>query len=74
MKLRFKDEKVEFWCSVCDHNLVDIDNPQSGNFYEVCGHKLKWDRGWVEIHDVESVMYAVCHDCSDKVRQEVKRK
>lgn len=63
MKLNFKEKNIEFWCSICDAYLVNIDKPESGRFYTTSGHKLDWKNGEVLIEEEETVIFAICNDC-----------
>lgn len=74
MELRFKDNDIHFWCSNCDVNLVNIDDSETGKFYVSKGHRLIFKNEGVHIDTEERVIYAICKDCEDNVRQEVVRK
>jgi hypothetical protein len=50
------------WCADCDHNLVNSDRPETGNFFVVFGHS--WSQK-EKAYDGEytGVMYAICKSC-----------
>ena len=57
-----------FWCSVCDLNIVDSEKPETGDFYEIHGHQRGTEN---EIGDYHSVLFAICPDC--KLEDAVKK-
>lgn len=68
----------EFWCTVCDYNMVDSHKPESGHWFQVGGHirqkaTLKSLKGQDKSRhdsddtgDYENVIFAVCMECYNK--------
>lgn len=55
----------EFWCNVCDNNVVDSNIPESGKYFLHAGHSYssrskEYDGPYV------MVMNAVCFSCLEK--------
>lgn len=53
------DEQQEFWCHVCDSNLVNSDDKQTGMFFRMNGHV--WEN--CKIGTFKPIVFAVCCDC-----------
>lgn len=55
----------EFWCHICDQNLVKTEDPASGVWFQATGHIRKDKLGSVkdDTGDYECVIFAVCKDC-----------
>ena len=51
------------FCSRCDAE-VDPAEPESGDFYAVCGHV--WLHRYGKLGDWEQVVFAVCADCQQE--------
>lgn len=60
---------TEFWCSVCDHNIVNSSKPETGKFYSVRGHQrsktiVSGQSVIVETDgEYTEVFFAICPDC-----------
>lgn len=54
--------RAEFWCNVCDRNVVDSEKPETGDFFLQYGHAFNSDS---RAYDGEyiGVMFAICNEC-----------
>ena len=56
-----KKHKLEYWCRVCDSKVINAQDPESGDWFQVFGHV--WPGTNVEY---TSVIFAVCKQCQEK--------
>jgi hypothetical protein len=49
----------KFYCTVCDNNVVDIDDESTGKVYTVYGHITKKD----PTPDCATVLVCICNRC-----------
>lgn len=55
----------QYWCNVCDHNIVDSENPLTGHYYVQIGHA--WNSKSKNYDgDYTGVMFALCYECQQK--------
>lgn len=51
------DTPQRFFCTRCDHNIVDSTKPETGVFMSVGGHVMENDGRWAV------VLFACCTEC-----------
>ena len=62
-------EPQSFWCTECDHKMVDSDRPETGKFFQVGGHvrKCRFQSHRPDTtEDHEIVIFAICTECLNK--------
>jgi len=57
--------RQEFWCSVCDGQIVDSADENTGQFYCAFGHV--WIPKKQDIGDEHMIIFAVCPNCKDQI-------
>jgi len=54
-----------FWCSHCDSEQINSQDPSSGKFFRVNGHVYNWKEKKAE-NDWPTVVIAICSECLKK--------
>lgn len=52
---------MQYWCQVCDSNLVDSEKPETGTWHYVAGHDVRNPAEYVTIR------FAICYQCGGKL-------
>lgn len=58
------DYEAVYYCSCCDHNIVDRRKPETGKFYVVHGNTNDRSQGKDWCGEYKSVGFAICHECN----------
>lgn len=54
----------EFWCTICDEQLVKTHNPETGVWFQVGGHtRIHKGNRLDYTGDHETIIFAVCTKC-----------
>ena len=54
-----------FWCNDCDANVIESQNPNTGQVFSVFGEE--WYANTQEIGDYKMFVIALCPDCLKKI-------